>query len=98
MTMATRRDELRSAPFPRSMAEDPRRNPLSRVALHRWGDVRVDLARHEGARVVEPVADDLDVDALVQRQRRPGVAQAVERQPRQQLIGVGPVVLLLLAD
>lgn len=47
-------------------AKDPLRHTLGSIALHWRGDVGVDLPRHEGARVVEPVADDLDVDALVQ--------------------------------
>jgi hypothetical protein len=51
----------------RARTEDGARNPLGSVALHRWRHVRVDLPRHVSARVVEPFADDLDVDALVQR-------------------------------
>jgi hypothetical protein len=48
--------------------------------------------------VIQLVADDLDVDALMERQGGPGVAEAVERQPRQRFAGAGPVELLLLAE
>ena len=58
----------------------------------------IDLPRHEGARMIEADADDLDVDAFVERQGRPGVAQAVDRQPRWWLVGSRSVVLRLLAS
>lgn len=40
----------------------------------------VDLTGDVGRGVVEPVAHDLDVDALLERQRRPRVAEAVQHE------------------
>ena len=40
--------------------------------------MRVDLAGDVGGRVVQALADDLDVDACPERQCRPGVAESVE--------------------
>ena len=58
----------------------------------------VDLAGDVGAAVVEAVADDVDVDAFLQGEGGPGVAEAVELQPRERLGGMGLVVGLLLAE
>lgn len=55
-------------------------HPFGSVALHRWRHVCVDLPGHVGARVVEALGDDLDIDALGERQRRPGVTQTVEHE------------------
>lgn len=59
---------------PSAPAEDPLRNSLSSITLHGRRHVGVNLPGHEGARVVEPVAYDLDVNALVESEGRPGVA------------------------
>ncbi len=58
--------------------------------------MRVDLARDMGARVVEALGDDLDVDALGESQRCPGVTQTVEYEAGERSVGMGPVVLHLL--
>jgi hypothetical protein len=47
--------------------------------------------------VVEAIADDVDVDALLEGEGRPGVAESVELEPRERLAGVDRVVGLLLA-
>ena len=54
------------------------RDSLGGVALHRRGDVGVDLTGDVGRRVVEALADDFDVDACPECKRRPRVAEAVE--------------------
>jgi hypothetical protein len=87
LTRRGRRDSARVALLPAN--EDPRRHSLSSVGLHRAGDVGVDLAGDVGAAVGEAVAGDVDVDAGLERQRRPGVAQAVELQPWEGLGRVG---------
>ena len=72
--------------------QDPRSDAVGGVGLHRPRDVGVDLAGDVGAAVVEAVAHDVDVDALLKGERGPGVAEAVELQPRERLVGVGLVV------
>jgi hypothetical protein len=59
--------------------------------------VGVDLARDVRTAVVEAVAHDVDVDALLQGEGRPCVAEAVELEPRKRLAGVGPRVTLALS-
>lgn len=69
-------------------SENPRRHPLGGVALHGWRDVGVDLPRHVGARVVEALGDDLDVDAFVEGEGRPSVTQTVKDQSGEWFLGV----------
>ena len=64
------------------MSEDAPGDALGGVALHRWSDVGVDLPCHVGARMVEALAHDLDVDALAECQRGPGMTEPVEDQAR----------------
>ena len=77
--------------------EDQPSNTIGGIALHGWGDVGVDLSRDVGAAVVEALADDLDVDTGAQGERCPRVAEAVERDRRDLLIGVVPVEVALVA-
>jgi hypothetical protein len=44
--------------------------------------VGVDLAGDVGAAVIEAVADDVDVDAFLEGEGGPGVAETVELSPR----------------
>jgi hypothetical protein len=77
--------------------EDPCRHAVGGVGLHGPGDVGVDLAGDVGAAVVEAVADDVDVDAFLEGEGGPGVAEAVELEAGERFVGVGLVVGLLLA-
>lgn len=67
------------------------------IALHRWRDVGVDLTGDGRAAVVQAFADDLDVDARSQRQRRPRVAEAMQRDRRELIAGMVAVEVLPVA-
>lgn len=48
--------------------------------------------------MIEAVAHDVDVDAFLEGERRPGVAGAVELEPWKRLVGMGSVVGGLLPE
>ena len=54
-----------------------------RAARHRRGDVAVEVERDRDRRVAEHLGNDLRMHAATQEQRRGGVAQIVEADPRQ---------------
>jgi hypothetical protein len=59
--------------------------------------VGVDLSGDVGAAVIEPLADDLDVDAGARCEGRPCEAETVKVDRRDQPIGVVPVEVPLVA-
>ena len=63
-----------------SRAEDLTGDPIRSVRLHRRRHVGVNLPGDVRRRMVESIAHDLDVDALLKRQRRPCVAEAVQHE------------------
>jgi hypothetical protein len=77
--------------------EDDVGDTFGGVALHRWRHVGVDLPCDVGAAVVETLADDLDVDGSGEGEGGPGVAEAVEGDRRDLLIGIVPVEVALVA-
>jgi hypothetical protein len=68
------------------VAEDLTGDTVCGVRLHRRGHVGVDLPGDVSGRVVEPVAHDLDVDALLKRQSRPCVAEPVQHEAGERFV------------
>ena len=76
------RSKLRSRPSSQDRLED-----RGRLALHRRGDVRVEVKGDRDRRVAEHLGDDLRMDAAAEEQRRGGVAKIVEADARQTRLG-----------